>query len=315
MNPSRRHFIQQMMAGGLSLPWAFSPLSNWGSADDAPPLAVHLFSKHLQFLDVGTAAEMAAEMGFAGLDLTVRPKGHILPENVRQDLPGAIRAIEAAGSKVEMITTAVEDIARQSDLDVLTAASQAGVRYYRCNWFRYAEDQPMSVSLAYWREEVRKLAAFNTKHGLTGCYQNHAGTKIGASYWEIEQLLAGIEAESFGVQYDIRHATAEGGLSWENGLRLLHPRIKTIVLKDFKWEKVNGQWRTVNVPIGQGMVDFNSYFSLLKAYKIQVPVSLHLEYPLGGVEKGAIEITVDKKVIFDAMRADLQRIRQLWREA
>ena len=34
----------------------------------------------------GLAAQIAAELGFEGLDLTVRPKGHVLPENVEADL-------------------------------------------------------------------------------------------------------------------------------------------------------------------------------------------------------------------------------------
>jgi L-ribulose-5-phosphate 3-epimerase len=47
-----------------------------------------------------------------------------------------------------------------------------------------------------------------------------------------------------GAQYDIRHATVEGGLSWQTGFNLIRPNIKTIVLKDFIGRKtilVNGQ--------------------------------------------------------------------------
>ena len=47
------------------------------------PLKIHIFSKHLQFLIYKDMAEAAAEMGFDGIDLTVRPNGHVLPERVR----------------------------------------------------------------------------------------------------------------------------------------------------------------------------------------------------------------------------------------
>ena len=63
------------------------------------------------------------------------------------------------------------------------------------------------------------------------------------------------------------------------------------MLKDFKWGKVSGKWKVVNVPIGEGMVDFDTYFKLLKSYGLQPPVSLHCEYPLGGAEKGKYKIT------------------------
>ena len=119
----------------------------------------------------------------------------------------------------------------------------------------------------------------------------------------------------FGAQYDIRHAVAEGGRSWSNGVKLLKDQIKTIVLKDFKWGKVDGKWKIVNVPIGEGMVDFDAYFKLLKSFGLMPPVSLHLEYPLGGAEKGKREITVDKQVVFDAMKSDLEKIQGLWKEA
>jgi hypothetical protein len=33
-------------------------------------------------------AKAATEIGFDGVDLTVRPKGHVLPDNVEKDLPG-----------------------------------------------------------------------------------------------------------------------------------------------------------------------------------------------------------------------------------
>ena len=115
-----------------------------------------------------------------------------------------------------------------------------------------------------------------------------------------------------GVQYDIRHAVVEGGLSWKNGLRLIQPHIKTLALKDFIWEKRGKGYQVQDVPMGEGMVDFKTYFSLLKKYNVNVPVSLHFEFPLGGAEHGESKITVDKKVVFDAMKKDLKKLHELW---
>ena len=44
-------------------------------------------------------------MGFNGVDLTVRPNGHVIPESVRDDLPRAIADIKKGGSYCTMITT------------------------------------------------------------------------------------------------------------------------------------------------------------------------------------------------------------------
>lgn len=278
-------------------------------------LSVHIFSKHLQFLDYKTTGEMAAEMGFSGVDLTVRPNGHVLPERVKTDLPKAIADIKAAGSRCEIITTSIKSVHNAFDVDIIETAAKYGVQYYRTGWFKYIEDKTMEDSLEYFKNRIAELSHLNKKHNITGYYQNHAGKNVGASFWEIKKILEAADSNYFGTQYDIRHAVAEGGNSWENGLKLLQPLIRSIVLKDFKWGVVNGKWKPVNVPIGEGMVNFDSYFKLLKKYKLKPPITLHLEYDLGGAEKGKSMLSVDKKVVFDAMKKDLITVQKLWREA
>lgn len=299
----------------VAVPLASSPINLLNKSKPDEPLKVHLFSKHLQFLNIKEAGQKAAELGFAGLDLTVRPKGHVLPENVETDLPKAIREIKEAGSACEMITTAVSDVSDPLDINTIKVAGAEEVKYYRSNWFKFKKDRSLEDSLEYYKEKVQQLSELNKAHGIIGCYQNHSGTKVGASIWEVKKILETADPVYFGAQYDIRHAVAEGGRSWSNGVKLIRDQIKTIVLKDFKWGKVNGKWKIVNVPIGEGMVDFKSYFKLLKKYDLKPPVSLHLEYPLGGAEKGKSEITVDQKVVFDAMKNDLALIQQLWMDA
>ncbi|MFK7946666.1 MAG: sugar phosphate isomerase/epimerase family protein [Saprospiraceae bacterium] len=315
MNISRRKFIKNTGTALITAPLATLPIDMLSMETSNEPLKIHLFSKHLQFLDIKKAAQVAAELGFEGLDLTVRPKGHVLPENVITDLPKAIQDIKAGGSSCIMMTTAIEDIDNEYDLNIIETAANEGIQSYRANWFKYHKDRSMEDSIHFYQKKVKELSKANKKHNIIGCYQNHAGTKIGASFWEIKQLLEKANADYFGTQYDIRHATVDSGLSWKNGFELLRNSIKTIVLKDFKWGKVNGKWKVVNVPIGEGMVDFDNYFKLLKSHGVNLPVSLHCEYPLGGAEKGKYEITVDKKVVFDAMKKDLVAIQRLWEMA
>ncbi len=310
---SRRHFVKKIGALGLLAPFTGIVFGQLAQIDK--PLEVHIFSKHLHFLDYHEAAETAAEIGFKGLDLTVRPKGHVLPENVIKDLPSAVGAIKKAGLKCEMITTAVSDVENQLDADVIKVAAGEGVKFYRSNWFEYKKDLSLEESLDFYKERVRQLSEFNKEHNIVGCYQNHSGIKIGASVWEVRKILETADTDFFGAQYDIRHAVVEGGRSWPNGIKLLKKHIKTVALKDFKWGKVNGQWKIVNVPIGEGMIDFKNYFKMLKSYSLKPPVSLHLEYPLGGADKGRRELTVDKKVVFDAMKKDLSLIQKIWKVA
>lgn len=315
MTTSRRSFLKKLGAAGSLATFTQFPLHASMFNQLEEELEVHVFSKHLQFLDYKEAAEIAAEIGFKGLDLTVRPKGHVLPENVESDLPKAIREIKKAGLSCEMITTAISDVANPLDMDVIKTAASEGVKYYRSNWFKFKEGISLEDSLDFYKEKIQQLSEVNKKHKIVGCYQNHSGTSIGASIWEVKHILETAHPQFFGSQYDIRHAVAEGGRSWSNGVKLLKDQIKTIVLKDFKWGKVKGKWQIVNVPIGEGMVDFTAYFKLLKSLGLKPPVCLHLEYPLGGADKGRYEITIDHKLVFEAMKRDLAAVQKLWKEA
>lgn len=314
---SRRNFLKKSILAGSFIPLAGQAVT--GSAvekrNQASPLKVHVFSKHLQFLNYNDMAEAAAGIGFDGVDLTVRPKGHVAPENVERDLPRAVEAIRRAGLEHSMMTTAVENAASSVDKKLLETAAKLGIGFYRMNWLRYPEKKTIPESIREFQQTIKDLGVLNKKLGITGCYQNHSGNLAGASIWELYDMIQKADHERTGVQYDIRHAVVEGGLSWKNGLRLIHSRIKILAVKDFVWTKENGKYVVEDVPLGEGMVDFKTYFSLLKQYHVNVPVSLHFEYPLGGAEHGGTEITVDKKIVFDAMKKDLQFLHRLWGEA
>lgn len=315
---TRRDFIKRsaIASSSLLIPMpakALESITKENSNRQEP--RVYLFSKHLQFLNYDDMAEAAAEIGFDGVDLTVRPNGHVLPERVTDDLPKAVEAMKKFSLLPQMMTTNITDAANAEHKSVLVTASQLGLKYYRMGWLSYPEERTISESIETYSQQFETLESVNKKLGLHGGYQNHAGNHVGAPIWDLYQLLKDRSSNHIGSQYDIRHAVVEGGSSWELGLRLIHPFINSIVIKDFKWGKSNGKWKPINTPLGEGMVDFKRYFSLLKKYNIDVPVSLHLEYDLGGAEHGASEINVDRTIIFAHMKKDLNFLRKTWKDA
>ncbi|MFS4494413.1 sugar phosphate isomerase/epimerase family protein [Maribacter sp. 2308TA10-17] len=314
-NISRRNFTKLSAAAMGSLPlMGFSNILANATEKPKDNIQVNLFSKHLQFLDYNEMAAAAAEMGFNGLDLTVRPKGHVLPERITDDLPKAVAAMKKYGLNPKMMTTNVWDITDNRQKTFLETASSLGFSHYRTGWLKYPEDKTIAESQALFGQQAKELEMVNKDLGLIGCYQNHAGNHVGAPIWDLPAILSATNNEYMGCQYDIRHAVVEGGSSWELGLRQIKPYIKSIVIKDFKWGQKDGKWKPINVPLGEGMVDFKRYFSLLKKYKINVPVSLHLEYDLGGAEHGDSKITIDKKEVFAQMKKDLTFLRNTWQQ-
>lgn len=310
----RRAFIQKtsaaLLASTLPVPSDILSLSK-----PAEQLKVHIFSKHLQFLNYNDMSSFAAEIGFDGIDLTVRPKGHVLPENVNRDLPLAVKAIQDSGLEHGLMTTSVLDAQDLLHQNILRTASQLGIDHYRTGWLSYSQEKPILEQLEAYKRQFATLEQLNKQLGIKGSYQNHFGKHVGAAIWDTYELLKNCTSDHMGAQYDIRHAVAEAGGSWELGLQLIKDHINTIAIKDFKWGQKKGVWKPINTPLGQGMVDFKRYFSLLKKYHINVPVSLHLEYDLGGAEHGASKLSMSHKEVFKRMKADLTFLRKTWLEA
>ena len=60
------------------------------------------------------------------------------------------------------------------------------------------------------------------------------------------------------------------------------------------------------------MVDFPKYVSMLQQLGISVPISLHIEYSIAGADKGSRELTGDKSIVLNAMRKELDFVRNLF---
>ncbi|WP_282053465.1 sugar phosphate isomerase/epimerase family protein [Maribacter luteus] len=317
MKRTRRQFLKQSTLAGSAMILPLSGIA--GHLIEKPKINeagpnIFLFSKHLQFLDYDAMSAATAEMGFNGVDLTVRPNGHVSPEKVIDDLPKAVEAMKKNNLLPVMMTTNVLDARNKETSSVLKTAGALGFSHYRTGWLSYPEDRSIDESQAIYAQQFKELEIINKKHGLVGCYQNHAGNHVGAPIWDLPPILGQTQNEHMGCQYDIRHAMVEGGNCWELGLRRIQPYIKSIVIKDFRWGKVNGKWQPVNTPLGEGMVDFEHYFTLLKKYNINVPISLHLEYDLGGAQRGASKISIPQKEVFKQMKKDLTYLKETWQK-
>jgi sugar phosphate isomerase/epimerase len=293
----RRDFIGRMAVAGAALPFtglvseSLAAESKKKKASEgaaaaplkprtAGPTTIHVFSKPLHWLSYADTARIIADAGFGGIDYTVRvPQGHVLPEKVQEDLPRAVDAAHAAGLKVEMITTEITSARDPHAETLLRTAAKAGVKFYRTGNWSYDVKLGISGTLEKLKPTLKELAALNASLGLHGAIQNHAGTRVGSPLWDLHELLHDIDPRWLGVQYDIRHATVEGGQSWPLALRRLAPWIKCTDMKDFKWEQAPGKATIENVPIGEGVVDFNAYFRLVRELDIGGPISVHLEYP------------------------------------
>jgi sugar phosphate isomerase/epimerase len=289
-------------------------------SNDQEAFKISIFSKHLQWLDYNEMARALDEIGFDGVDLTVRPEGHVLPERVEQDLPKAAEAVAKAGKKIYMITTSIDNADDPFTVKILKTASSLGIRHYRMGWGHYDENKSVEDIIRSMQLKLGKLTVINEKYSISGEYQNHSGVAregiyFGGAIWDIAEVLKNLNSMWLGSQYDIYHATVEGANTWPVGLKLISPFIRSIDIKDFKWTERGGKFTSETVPLGEGMVDFKKYFGMLKELNLNVPVSVHYEYPLGGAENGSSEITLKREDVISAMSKDLATLKQHLQEA
>lgn len=321
MKTNRREFILRslLITAGLSsagkIPSKAGALSinTPASISESEIFKISIFSKHLQWLNYVEMAQVAAQIGFDGVDITVRPNGHVLPERVAEDLPKAVDAVRKAGMNVYMITTSITDVDDPTTETILKTASALGIKHYRMGWLNYHSDKSIEDSLRDIESKLIKLAVLNKKYSIYGEYQNHSGEFFGAPIWDLYTILERINSPWIGSQYDILHATVEGANAWPIGLKLIKPYIKSIDIKDFQWTKKEGKWIAEIVPLGEGLVNYKNYLNSLKLYGINVPVSMHFEYSLGGAEHGATSLTIDRAEVINAMQRDLTVFKTLLR--
>lgn len=276
-------------------------------------LKVAIFSKHLQFVQGAELAQAAADLGFDAVDITVRKGGHVAPERVRQDLPPLVAVIRRHGLEVSMITTDIADADTPFAEDMVGTAAGLGIRHYRFGAFKYASDRPYPAQLDALQPCLAKLAALNGKFQSCAMYHTHSGVgQVGASIWDLYLLMRDLDPKLVGVNFDVAHATIEGGLGgWINSFRITGPHLRGIAVKDFIWAKdARGRWTEQWVPLGQGMVHWSEFFRMVAEAGFDGPLQLHFEYPLGAATEGVGYAPPDsREVIYSAMKRDLAVLR------
>jgi sugar phosphate isomerase/epimerase len=183
---TRRELLTLAMAAGSNL-----HAQSTASAP-SPKLKIDIYSRHLLWLRTPDEVAAAAhEMGYDGIDLTIRPGtgGHVAPERVATDLAPFVAAIRKSGLEVNSITPPIVDAQSPNAEDILRAASDAGIRHYWWGTLRYDDGKPIMQQLDALKPRVAALAALNEKYQMSAMYHTFAGTSVGASIWDLLYVL------------------------------------------------------------------------------------------------------------------------------
>jgi sugar phosphate isomerase/epimerase len=238
------------------------------------------FTKPLPDMDWRRLSRSVKQLGFDGLDLTVRPEGHVLPERAVLDLPRAVATAREEGLDVPMITTALTSASDPTARPILTTAGKLGIPFFKAGYCLY-EHKDVRGELARAGRDFRGLVELATGCGVEAGFHNHS-EYVGAALWDYATFIEPLDPKWAGYYFDARHATAEGGAgAWKTAVHLVKSRLKMIAVKDFSWVKTARGWQDVNCPLGEGMVDWGYVFGEL-CPGFQGPISLHMEYEVPG---------------------------------
>jgi len=307
IDPSRRRFLQQSSLPA-SLLLVGEGKQDPDGKDDWQPGPICLFSKHLPMLGWEALAEAVREAGFDGIDLTVRPGGHVRPERAVEDLPLAHAAIRRQGLALPMVTTNLTRADDPHASSLLATAGGLAIPFFKPGYYADRDADPVSETRRA-MESFAELAALGARHRIVAGFHNHTGS-LGSVLSEIDPVMRRIPPAYAGYYFDIRHAVCEGGGNgWRLAFQHAASRLRMIAIKDFFWARTDRGWRPVDTPLGGGMVDWPLYFRKLRQVNFRGPVSLHLEYAVEGRTS-----TEQRRQILLAAQRDLAFVRRLIQE-
>jgi len=233
---NRRDFFQSSLGAALSAPLFSQAVAQTPAPAAKRQLKVDAYSRHLQWLRTADeVAEATLEMGYDGVDITVRPyPGHVDPEKVAQELPPFVNTIRKHGLQVVTMTCPITDADSPHAEDMLRVASSLGLTHYWWGTFRYEQGKPIMDQLEALKPRVAKLAALNEKYKMTAMYHTYSGAgTVGAAIWDFLYVLKNFDPKRVGFHYDIGHMTNAGGNgTWELNLRAAGPYIAGLSAKD-----------------------------------------------------------------------------------
>jgi sugar phosphate isomerase/epimerase len=233
-----------------------------------------VFTKPLQMLSYDDLADLIAELGFDGIEGTIRPGGQITPEQVPDELPKMMSALKKRGLEMTIMASGINNADDKLNIQQLQVAAKLGVKRYRMGYHKYDLKKPITGQMNELRPILKNLVALNKELGLQAIYQNHSGSNyVGAPLWDLHELFKAHDPKHLAVGFDMSHATAEGTRAWPLHANLLRPRIGALYVKSFRWIDNKRD----NCSLAEGIVDKKYPGQLIKS-GYTGPINLHVEY-------------------------------------
>jgi sugar phosphate isomerase/epimerase len=180
-------------------------------------------------MPLGPLAEHVQRLGFAGIELPVRPGFQVEPAAVTRDLPKAARQLRERGLKIF-------SVAGPTDEPTIATCAELGIPIIRIMVPVDAAGYVATETRV--RRELDALIPLLDRYGVAVGIQNHYGRMI-SNAAGLRALLAGYNPQQVAAIWDAAHEGLEG-IEPELALDLIWPHLAMVNLKNAFWLRTNG---------------------------------------------------------------------------
>ena len=291
---ARRHFLRAALASGLA---STAPTGAGQAATNKPHPKVCTYTEHFQKLAIPEVCKVFRKMGVDGLDLTVRPGGHIEPRDAADALPAAVQAATDHGLRIMMLTTGITGPDRDSER-ILATCQQLGIQRIKLGYYAAGKFGNLSKRLDEVKRQLDAVVRLAARYDVRPCVHVHSGGTLPSNGFMLYNLIRETPPDRIGAYLDSYHMTITGGAGgWRQAIDLLRPWISLVALKNFQWQRgprdALGQqkWRTNYVRLEDGIAPIPDFVRAVQQAGYGGFYTLHTEYRLP--VKDCIHLTTD----------------------
>jgi L-ribulose-5-phosphate 3-epimerase len=239
-----------------------------------------VLSKALTGVWYAEIGEIALQLGFEGVDITMMPGGLVEPSEAPVDEVRALESVHGAGLEAPICTMGLTSPAEAFCRTLLALAGRTGVGLFKAG-FNKRNTSPISRRDAYGLCYVGREyeIALNV---IAGSGAPHSSL---CSLAQAQMMIEGLDPRWTGIALHSECFGAGGmGDAELSGLLL---QVKSVILGDFVLHTLGPGTIREAKPLGQGSVDFGRLFQLLARAGFTGPVTVEREYKASD-EPGAL---------------------------
>jgi L-ribulose-5-phosphate 3-epimerase len=238
--------------------------------------AVCLYSQHLIKVEYEAVGMVLRDLGFDGADLAVVPGSHVPPEQANSDLMRAIEAISGVGLEIPIISTNVVRANDPYGRQILGVAGFMGIGLFRPGYWKFG-GAPREARIAEVQRELLQVASIARAYNVATAFHNGNDDCVGAHVADVNSFLRGIDPRWLGYDFDPGYAAeASGPGAADSSFNLALPRLKAVTVRDLKWSK---DGKPAPCPLGEGAVDWHTFFTGLARAHYVGPITIQVAYP------------------------------------